>query len=166
MGLRLITLSKIYVDACFSSQIVALDQTRHLRPVSGSVRKNLFLFFYFTGSTRHWPAWDSYCNLSRKSDTCGWWYRLLYFSSTDRGSTESTAIPIVGFRFYEKYSGFNRWNFACWLGKHPIEFYSCISTRILTSEKPDIFDSWHRADARTIRIMYSSYARPRCCSIY
>jgi hypothetical protein len=41
---------KIYFDACFSAQIVALEQTRHLRPFSGSVRKNLFLFFYFTVS--------------------------------------------------------------------------------------------------------------------
>jgi hypothetical protein len=47
MGLWLITFSKIYVDAWFSAQIVALDQTRHLRPFSGSVRKNLFLFFLF-----------------------------------------------------------------------------------------------------------------------
>ena len=37
----LITFSKIYFDACFSVQIVAFDQTRHLRPFSGSVRKKL-----------------------------------------------------------------------------------------------------------------------------
>ena len=47
MGFWLITFSKNYFDACFSAQIVALDQTRHLRPFSGSVRKNLFLFFNF-----------------------------------------------------------------------------------------------------------------------
>jgi hypothetical protein len=44
MGFWLITFSKNYFDACFPAQIVTLDQTRHLRPFSGSVRKNLFLF--------------------------------------------------------------------------------------------------------------------------
>ena len=52
IGCWLITFSKIYFDACFSAQIVALDQTCHLRPFSGSVRKNLFLFFYFTVSCK------------------------------------------------------------------------------------------------------------------
>ena len=40
IGFCLIISSKKYFDPCVLVHIVALDQTRHLRPFSGSVRKN------------------------------------------------------------------------------------------------------------------------------
>ena len=68
MSLWLITFSKIYFDACFSAQIVALEQTRHLRPFSGSVRKNLFLFLILLSRVR-FIKYDEYkANLALYGD--------------------------------------------------------------------------------------------------
>ena len=52
----------------FSAQIVALDQTRHLRPFSGSVRQNLFLFFPILRSRVRFIKYGEYSTKLSKYD--------------------------------------------------------------------------------------------------
>ena len=56
IGFWLITFSKNYFGASFLEHIVALDQSRHLRPFWGFVRKNLLLQACL-GKNPSWTRW-------------------------------------------------------------------------------------------------------------